>query len=89
MDWRNLILTLESVSTENWNIELIRSQMDKELLSDIRNKLTAPKTALEKLANGEKVPKEFLELALKKLKTAIALLQKASRSARVSDKLRI
>ncbi len=30
-------------------------------LADIRNKLTAPKVALERLAKGEKVPREFLE----------------------------
>lgn len=41
--------------------------MDEEILSDIRNKLTAPKIALEKLAKGEKLPKEFLGLALKEL----------------------
>jgi hypothetical protein len=44
--------------------------MNNEILSEIRNKLTAPKIALEKLARGEKVPKEFLDLAVKELKTA-------------------
>lgn len=48
--------------------------MNEEILSGIRNKLTAPKIALEKLAKGEKMPKEFLELALKELKAAIVLL---------------
>ena len=37
--------------------------MNKEILSELRNKLTAPKIAIERLARGEKVPKEFLELA--------------------------
>lgn len=49
--------------------------MNEELLSDIRNKLTAPKIALEKLVNGENLPKEFLELALKELQAAIILLR--------------
>ena len=50
--------------------------MNEELSSDIRNKLTASKIALEKLAKGEKLPMEFLELALKELNAAIALLRK-------------
>lgn len=45
--------------------------MNDELLSDIRNKLTAPKIALEKLAKGEHLPREFIKLALKDLKTII------------------
>lgn len=49
--------------------------MSEEFLSDIRNKLTAPKIALEKLAKGETLPKEFLELALKELNEALVLLQ--------------
>jgi len=49
--------------------------MNDEILSEIRNKLTAPKIALEKLAKGERVPKEFLELAAKELDAAIALLR--------------
>ena len=48
--------------------------MNDEILSEIRNKLTAPKIALERLAKGKKVPREFLELAAKELDTAIALL---------------
>ena len=49
--------------------------MDSEILSEIRNKLTAPKIAFEKLAKGEKVPREFLELAAKELKAVIDLVQ--------------
>ncbi|MBI5023493.1 MAG: hypothetical protein HZC18_00625 [Candidatus Omnitrophica bacterium] len=49
--------------------------MNNEILSEIRNKLTAPKIALERLAKGEKVPKEFLELAAEELNAAAALLQ--------------
>ena len=48
--------------------------MTDEILSEIRNKLTAPKIALEKLAKGEKVPREFLELAAKELNAAAELL---------------
>lgn len=49
--------------------------MNDEIVSEIRNKLTAPKIALEKLAKGEKVPGEFLDLAAKELKAAVTLLQ--------------
>ncbi len=31
--------------------------MNEEILAEIRNKLTTPKIALEKLANGERVSK--------------------------------
>lgn len=48
--------------------------MDNEILSELRNKLTAPKIALEKLAKGERVPREFLELAAEELKAAVELL---------------
>jgi hypothetical protein len=47
--------------------------MDNEILSEIRNKLTAPKIAFERLAKGERVPREFLKLAAKELKAALAL----------------
>ncbi len=49
--------------------------MNEEILADIRNKLTFPKTALEKLDKGEQVPKEFLELALKELDNLSGLLK--------------
>ena len=49
--------------------------MNEEIPSEIRNKLTAPKIALEKLAKGERVPREFLELAAEELEAAVALLQ--------------
>ena len=49
--------------------------MNNEVLSEVRNKLTAPKIALEKLAKGERLPKEFLELALKELNVTLVLLQ--------------
>ena len=48
--------------------------MENEIFPEIRNKLTAPKVALEKLSRGEKVPREFLELALKELNAAVDLL---------------
>lgn len=47
--------------------------MANEIFPEIRNKLTAPKIALEKLAKGEKVPKEFLELAVEELNAAVRL----------------
>jgi hypothetical protein len=50
--------------------------MNEEILSDIRNKLTVPMTALERMAKGEKMPKEFLELALRELNAAVDLLRK-------------
>lgn len=49
--------------------------MDNEILSEIRNKITAPKIALERLAKGERVPLEFLKLAAKELKAAIDLME--------------
>ena len=49
--------------------------MNEEIPSEIRNKLTAPKIALEKLAKGERVPREFLEPAAEELEAAVALLQ--------------
>ena len=48
--------------------------MENEILPEVRNKLTAPKIALEKLSKGERVPGEFLELALKELNAAVDLL---------------
>lgn len=50
--------------------------MKEEILSDIRNKLTAPKIALEKLAKGESVPSDYLKLAVREINAAILLLQK-------------
>ena len=49
--------------------------MNTEILSEIRNKLTAPRVALEKMSKGEPVPGEFLALAAAELKAAIALVQ--------------
>lgn len=49
--------------------------MDKEIPSEIRNKLTAPMIAFEKLTKGENVPKTFLERALNELKSITDLLQ--------------
>lgn len=53
--------------------------MANEIFPEIRNKLTAPKVALEKMANGERVPREFFKLALKELEKAIVLLQEVDR----------
>lgn len=57
--------------------------MDDEVLSEIRNKLiprlrsgqAAPKAALEKLDNGERVPRGFLQSAAGELKAVVILLQ--------------
>jgi len=49
--------------------------MNPEIPSEIRNKLTAPKIALERLAKGEKAPREFLELAAKEMEAAIVLVR--------------
>ncbi len=49
--------------------------MNDEILSEICNKFTAPKIALERLPKGERVPGEFLDLAAKELNAAVALLQ--------------
>ena len=35
------------------------NSMTDEIIPTIRNKLTTPRVALEKLAKGEKIPKEF------------------------------
>ena len=50
--------------------------MNEQILADIRNKLTAPKIAIEKLAKGGKVPTAFLKLALKELKAITGLLKR-------------
>ena len=44
--------------------------MNEEILSEIHNKLTAPKIALEKLAKGEEEPRELLKLAAAELNAA-------------------
>jgi hypothetical protein len=49
--------------------------MNEEILADIRNKLTVPKTAFEKLSKGEQVPREFLELASQELSALNDLLK--------------
>lgn len=55
--------------------------MNGETLAIIRNKLTAPKTALDRLSRGEEVSKEFLAAAAKDLDTTIALLTQENESA--------
>ena len=54
--------------------------MNTEILSDIRNKLTVPMVALERLEKGKNVPTEFLELTLKELKMSLLLLEKLNLS---------
>ena len=50
--------------------------MNDELIADRRNKLQAPKAALELLSGGKEVPKEFIEKAKKDLDKAVELLNK-------------
>ncbi len=57
-------------------------QMNERILPELRNKLTAPKIALDKLVKGEKVPNAYLKLASKELNTAISLLQKRDSGAK-------
>lgn len=59
--------------------------MADEILSEIRNKLTAPKIALEKLAKGGRVPREFLELAAGELKAAGNLLRRLATSGNTQN----
>ena len=49
--------------------------MNEEILAEIRNKLTVPKVALEKLVKGERIPPKYLRLALKELKAIVFLLR--------------
>lgn len=51
--------------------------IDKETIAQIRNKLQAPMTALDLLAEGEDVPKEFIEKAKKDLEGIVKLLNNA------------
>ena len=50
--------------------------MNEKISAEIRNKLTAPKIALDKLSKGERVPEKFLALALKELKAIPGLLKR-------------
>ena len=49
--------------------------MDVELMAEICNKLTAAKTALEMLAEGKEVPREFARKALEDLNEGVRLIQ--------------
>ena len=52
--------------------------VDKNIKADIRNKLQAPKTALELLSEGKDIPKEFIEMAKKDLDETVKLLGKTT-----------
>ena len=56
--------------------------MDKELIADIRNKLTPAKTALDLLAQGKEVSKEFIEMAKKSMDEKVGLLDKVKNGRR-------
>ena len=50
-----------------------------EIKAEIRNKLTPAKTALDLLAQGKEVSKEFIEMAEKSLDEAIKMLESRQR----------
>lgn len=54
--------------------------MNSETLAEIRNKLTVPRTALEKIHYGEEVPQEFIELAIMELNALEVLLKRLESS---------
>jgi hypothetical protein len=49
--------------------------MDCEIAAEIRNKLQAPKTVLEKLVGKGTVPAHLVELALKEIDKIVRLLK--------------
>ena len=51
--------------------------MHEELSPELRNKLTLPKTVLEKLVKGEEVSPKTLALAREELEKACELLEQA------------
>lgn len=53
----------------------VNQKMNEEILADIRNKLTVPKTTLEKLSKGEQVPAELLKLSFNELDLIDGLLR--------------
>ncbi len=55
-----------------------QGQIDAKLISEICRKLQTPKTALEELSKNKKVPKGFIDEALKDLDEATRLLKKES-----------
>jgi hypothetical protein len=46
-----------------------------ELIAEIQNKIQPSLTTLEKISKGEKVSAEFVEISLKTLNEAIALVK--------------
>lgn len=49
--------------------------LNTEIIAELRNRLQAPMTALEKLSRDEDVPKEFIEMAYQDLKETVELLR--------------
>jgi len=47
--------------------------MNPEFIADIRNKLQAPKTALELLNQGKDVPQEFIEITNRELDDVVEM----------------
>ena len=54
----------------------MKNKIDKELAADIRNKLQASMTALERLKAGNMIPKKMLELAVSDLSKILEMLNK-------------
>lgn len=52
--------------------------MNEEIKADIRNKLQAPKTALELLFEGKDVSKKFIGKALGDLEKVVKILNNSS-----------
>lgn len=50
--------------------------MDKELITDMRNKFQSAKATLGLLSQGKNVPKEFIERAKKDLDEVAGLLKR-------------
>ena len=52
----------------------MKNKLNTEVVAEIRNKVTAAKTALERLSKGEDAPESFIKLALNELDRAVELL---------------
>ena len=53
----------------------MKKKIDKELAAEIRNKLQASKTALEKLKGGKGIPKNMIDLAVDDLEKILKMLE--------------
>lgn len=53
----------------------MNEKMLNETIAEIRNKLQAPKTALDLISSGKDISKNFLETAKRELDKAVELLK--------------